>query len=88
MRLHVLHIPYLQAKHLQVVSGVSPSSYWLATFVWDLLNCLPVSVLIVVVFIAFNDDGYQDDRLGAVFLLVVRDIAVEAHIVALCCCDR
>ena len=80
-----LHLPEciytlcLQAKHLQVVSGVSPSSYWLATFAWDLLNCLPVTVLIVVVFLAFNDEGYREDRIGAVFLLVVRDVAVAVH---------
>ena len=69
-------IPYLQAKHLQVVSGVNPSSYWLGNFVWDLLNCLPVSVLIIVVFLAFNDEGYRGDRVAAVFLLVVRDVAI------------
>lgn len=27
-----------QAKHLQFVSGVSPTTYWLTSFLWDMVS--------------------------------------------------
>ncbi|XP_019855200.1 PREDICTED: ATP-binding cassette sub-family A member 3-like [Amphimedon queenslandica] len=60
-----------KAKHLQFVSGVYPSSYWLATFCWDLLNSLIPAVLTVILFAAFQIDGYKGENIGAIFLLVL-----------------
>ena len=61
----------MQAKHLQFVSGVQASSYWLATFAWDLLNSLIPAVLTVILFAAFQIEGYKGENIGAIFLLVV-----------------
>lgn len=42
------------AKHLQVVSGVGPFSFWLATFAWDLVNYMIPSLVLLVIFAAFQ----------------------------------
>lgn len=64
--------PFLiQAKHLQFVSGVQASSYWLATFAWDLVNAFIPAILTVILFAAFQIDGYKGENIGAIFLLVV-----------------
>jgi hypothetical protein len=40
-----------KAKHLQTVSGVTPSAYWLSSYAWDVINyqlpCWTVIVLIL-----------------------------------------
>ena len=60
-----------QAKHLQFVSGVDVTSYWLATFAWDLLNALVPVVISFVLFAAFQVDGYTGQALGGILLLLV-----------------
>ena len=62
----------LQAKHLQFVSGVHSSSYWLATFTWDLLNALVPIIISIIIFAAFRVDAFSSpEALGAIFLLLV-----------------
>ena len=40
-----------KAKHLQSVAGVSPSSYWLSTFFWDILNYqIPLWIVVMLMF--------------------------------------
>ena len=65
-------IPFvLQAKHLQFVSGVHSTSYWTATFAWDLINALLPIVVSVILFAAFQVEAYTGDGLAAVFFLLV-----------------
>ncbi|XP_071953037.1 phospholipid-transporting ATPase ABCA3-like [Antedon mediterranea] len=60
-----------KAKHIQFVSGVHLTNFWLSTFLWDLINYTITSILIIFVFIAFDVKAYTDDgRLGYVFLLL------------------
>ena len=78
-----------QAKHLQFVSGVDVTSYWLATFFWDLLNALVPVFLSFILFAAFQVDGYTGDALGGIFLLLVSTIlgrGVTYCIILLCYC--
>lgn len=49
-----------KAKHLQFLSGVDTASYWLAAFVWNLLIVAVVSVLIVVIVLAFQMRAYSE----------------------------
>ena len=66
----------LQAKHIQYVSGVHTSSYWLSTFAWDLLNSLGPIVASIILFAAFQVDAYSSvEALGAIFLLLVSQLA-------------
>ncbi len=62
----------LQAKHLQFVSGVHSSSYWLATFAWDLLNALVPIIISIVIFAAFRVDAFSSlEALVTIFVLLV-----------------
>ena len=68
---HMLYFPPPQAKHLQFVSGVYVSSYWMATFLWDLICAVVPIVISVVIFAAFQSTGYTGENLAAVALLLV-----------------
>lgn len=63
-----------QAKHLQFVSGVDVSSYWLATFAWDILNSLIPVIFSIILFAAFQVEGYTGAGLAGVFLLLVLNL--------------
>ena len=60
----------LQAKHIQFVSGVHITSFWLSAYVWDLINSLVPIIAAVVLFAAFPIDSYREN-IGSVFLLFV-----------------
>ena len=49
-----------KSKHSQFVSGVDSFGYWLAAFIWDLISFAIPSILIVVVVLAFQTDGYSE----------------------------
>ncbi|XP_070191694.1 phospholipid-transporting ATPase ABCA3-like [Littorina saxatilis] len=60
------------AKHLQVVSGVGPGMFWLATLAWDYLNYMIPAIVMLVVFAAFDTAPYvEDHRLGLVLLVLM-----------------
>lgn len=61
-----------QIKHLQFLSGLHSSSYWLASFAWDLLNTLIPIILTVIIFAAFQVDAFSSsEALGAIFIVLV-----------------
>uniref|UniRef100_A0ACB8F1Q8 ATP-binding cassette sub- A member 1 n=1 Tax=Sphaerodactylus townsendi TaxID=933632 RepID=A0ACB8F1Q8_9SAUR len=47
-----------KAKHLQIVSGMRPGVYWLGNFAWDMCNYLVPAVLVVLIFICFQQKSY------------------------------
>eukprot|EP00002_Diphylleia_rotans_P024252 TRINITY_DN477_c0_g2_i1.p1 TRINITY_DN477_c0_g2~~TRINITY_DN477_c0_g2_i1.p1 ORF type:complete len:1671 (+),score=364.81 TRINITY_DN477_c0_g2_i1:51-5063(+) len=60
-----------KAKHLQFVSGVNIFSYWLASYLWDLLSYTAAVTLTLIVFAAFGRDEFVGDSetAGATFIL-------------------
>eukprot|EP00730_Choanoeca_flexa_P008675 TRINITY_DN12519_c2_g2_i2.p1 TRINITY_DN12519_c2_g2~~TRINITY_DN12519_c2_g2_i2.p1 ORF type:complete len:1169 (+),score=384.39 TRINITY_DN12519_c2_g2_i2:494-3508(+) len=61
-----------KAKHIQFVSGVDIVSYWLSSYLWDMINFLLPTLGCMILFLAFNVTEYADERLGyvcALFLL-------------------
>ena len=77
--LTITAVPFLvfvQAKHLQFVSGVDAVSFWLATYSWDFINYLFPLLGIMIMFAAFQVDSLKND-LGAVFLLLVMTTPVS-----------
>ncbi|XP_048208118.1 retinal-specific phospholipid-transporting ATPase ABCA4 [Perognathus longimembris pacificus] len=51
-----------KAKHLQFVSGVSPTTYWLTNFLWDIINYAVSAGLVVGIFIGFQKKAYTSPQ--------------------------
>ncbi|XP_038055942.1 retinal-specific phospholipid-transporting ATPase ABCA4-like [Patiria miniata] len=61
-----------KSKHLQIVSGISPTTYWVSTLIWDLANYLIPAVLTVVIFIAFQQQAFiSSDNITTTILLLL-----------------
>ncbi|XP_072314586.1 phospholipid-transporting ATPase ABCA1-like [Eucyclogobius newberryi] len=61
-----------KAKHLQFVSGVNPSVYWLANFAWDMCNYIVPCFIVVVIFLCFQTKSYVSAaNLPALILLLL-----------------
>uniref|UniRef100_A0A8C4I740 P-type phospholipid transporter n=1 Tax=Dicentrarchus labrax TaxID=13489 RepID=A0A8C4I740_DICLA len=56
--LYLIQERVTQAKHLQFVSGVSPFVYWMANFLWDMLNYSISAAMVVEIFIFFDKKCY------------------------------
>jgi hypothetical protein len=48
-----------KSKHLQLVSGVNMTSYWLATYLWDLTLFCVLTFLIMAIFMLYGNDSAQ-----------------------------
>ncbi|XP_034091957.1 phospholipid-transporting ATPase ABCA1-like isoform X2 [Gymnodraco acuticeps] len=61
-----------KAKHLQFVSGVNPAVYWLANFAWDMCNYIVPCLIVIVIFLCFQQKAYvSPPNLPALILLLV-----------------
>ncbi|KAG7461875.1 hypothetical protein MATL_G00195770 [Megalops atlanticus] len=61
-----------KAKHLQFVSGVNPAVYWVANFAWDMCNYIVPCVIVIVIFLCFQQKAYvSPPNLPALVLLLV-----------------
>jgi ATP-binding cassette subfamily A (ABC1) protein 3 len=47
------------AKHLQFVAGVHVANFWTSTFLWDFINFMIPSLLLLAVFAIFQLDAYS-----------------------------
>lgn len=61
----------VQAKHVQFLSGVHVATFWLSALLWDLLSFLVPSLLLVVVFKAFDVHAFTRDGHVADALLLL-----------------
>nr|XP_033770847.1 phospholipid-transporting ATPase ABCA1-like [Geotrypetes seraphini] len=61
-----------KAKHLQFVSGVNPVVYWLSNFAWDMCNYLVPCVIVIILFLCFQQKAYvSSSNLPVLILLLV-----------------
>ncbi|XP_062865086.1 phospholipid-transporting ATPase ABCA1 [Trichomycterus rosablanca] len=61
-----------KAKHLQFVSGVNPTAYWVANFTWDMCNYIVPCIIVIVIFLCFQQKAYVSHaNLPALILLLV-----------------
>ncbi|XP_078526803.1 phospholipid-transporting ATPase ABCA7 [Lissotriton helveticus] len=61
-----------KAKHLQFVSGMKPLVYWLGNFSWDMCNYLVPAVLVILIFVCFQQEAYVSrDNFPALVLLLL-----------------
>ncbi|XP_008843584.1 ATP-binding cassette sub-family A member 3 isoform X3 [Nannospalax galili] len=61
----------VQAKHVQFVSGVHVATFWLSALLWDLISFLIPSLLLLVVFRAFDVHAFTRDGHMADMLLLL-----------------
>ncbi|NWR80571.1 ABCA1 protein, partial [Centropus unirufus] len=47
-----------KAKHLQFVTGMKPITYWLGNFAWDMCNYLVPALLVILIFLCFQQESY------------------------------
>ncbi|XP_034020928.1 phospholipid-transporting ATPase ABCA1-like [Thalassophryne amazonica] len=61
-----------KAKHLQFVSGVNPAIYWLVNVAWDMCNYAIACVIVIVIFLSFQQKAYvSPPNLPALILLLI-----------------
>ncbi|XP_038934573.1 ATP-binding cassette sub-family A member 7 isoform X2 [Rattus norvegicus] len=61
-----------RAKHLQLVSGLPQTLYWLGNFLWDMCNYLVAVCIVVLIFLAFQQKAYvAPENLPALLLLLL-----------------
>uniref|UniRef100_A0A8C8CT99 P-type phospholipid transporter n=1 Tax=Oncorhynchus tshawytscha TaxID=74940 RepID=A0A8C8CT99_ONCTS len=61
-----------KAKHLQFVSGVNPTVYWVANFAWDICNYIVPCLIVIVIFLCFQQKAYVSlPNLPALILLLL-----------------
>ena len=71
---------HTQSKHLQFVNGVHITSYWSATFAWDLLNASIPVIISLILFAAFQVDAYTNDGLAGAYLLLVSQFSLYSYV--------
>ena len=57
-----------KSKHLQLISGVGVTAYWVAHTVWDFLNFLPPVLISLAIFKAYAIDALTGDAAGVLLL--------------------
>ena len=90
---HYCHFYHLyhdasQAKHLQFVTGVRGSSYWMANVTWDFAICAANVVAICILTAMFQIEEFEGDNLLSLFLLMVGYVLfVSMYSVLWYCCQ-
>ncbi|RMC08477.1 hypothetical protein DUI87_14721 [Hirundo rustica rustica] len=69
--LYLIQERVTKAKHLQFVSGVSPVTYWLTNFMWDLVNYTLSAGMVVAIFLGFNKKAYTSPTNLPVFVALL-----------------
>lgn len=46
-----------KSKHLQLVSGVDMLSYWVSTWIWDMIGYTIITVMVILVFLLYGDQA-------------------------------
>lgn len=60
------------AKQLQLMAGVSPLLYWLATFIWDYLIWMVITIAMVVIILLFDkNDIFSHQKEISIFMMIV-----------------
>uniref|UniRef100_A0AAY5L834 P-type phospholipid transporter n=1 Tax=Esox lucius TaxID=8010 RepID=A0AAY5L834_ESOLU len=61
-----------KAKHMQFISGVQPLLYWTANFIWDMCNYIVPAMLVIIIFVGFQQKAYvSSTNLPALALLLL-----------------
>ncbi|KAJ9468844.1 ABC transporter ced-7 [Diplonema papillatum] len=67
-----------QSKHVQLVAGCSLASFWLSSFIWDLLSYACTTAIAMLMFLAFDREEYvgnAENFFATVLLLILYGIS-------------
>ncbi|XP_050311852.1 phospholipid-transporting ATPase ABCA3 isoform X2 [Anthonomus grandis grandis] len=60
------------SKHLQFVSGIKVYIFWLTTFLWDFIVYVPTVILMLLVLLCFQEDGFKSaSDIGRLFVILI-----------------
>uniref|UniRef100_A0A1I8FY36 ABC2_membrane domain-containing protein n=1 Tax=Macrostomum lignano TaxID=282301 RepID=A0A1I8FY36_9PLAT len=59
------------AKHLQFVSGINPTTYWIVNHIWNLLNYMVPLTIVILLFVAFKNYEFVGSQTIGPFLLTM-----------------
>ena len=60
------------SKHVQIVSGLRPSIYWLGNYTWDCINFIIPAFICIIIFLIFDLQAYVNEKsIGALILLFI-----------------
>jgi ABC-type multidrug transport system ATPase subunit len=59
------------SKHQQLLTGVSPTMYWLTTYFFDIVNFMLPTFICFLIFVFFKVDAYSGSNLLSVTLLLL-----------------
>uniref|UniRef100_A0A1I8GBS1 ABC transporter domain-containing protein n=1 Tax=Macrostomum lignano TaxID=282301 RepID=A0A1I8GBS1_9PLAT len=59
------------AKHLQFVSGINPTTYWIVNHIWNLLNYMVPLTIVIFLFVAFKNYEFVGSQTIGPFLLTM-----------------
>ena len=68
------------------MSGVNAFSYWLGNYTWDLINAFVIVIVVFLLIVVFQTDGYQGQGLGAVLVLMVYSVQICTLYIHVCLC--
>jgi len=57
-----------KAKHLQMISGVSQTSYWLANYLWDVVSFLIPATICALIVLFYANPNFTGDNFPVVLL--------------------
>lgn len=49
----------INSKHLQFVSGLSASMYWLTAYLWDFVTFVFTTICLVGTLVCFQEEGFK-----------------------------
>ncbi|KAB1252032.1 ATP-binding cassette sub-family A member 17 [Camelus dromedarius] len=62
----------IKAKHVQFIGGVYVATFWLSALLWDLISFLIATLLLLVVFLYYNEEAFtHEENILAVFLMLM-----------------
>merc|ERR1719261_2224342 len=67
---YLVHEKSTNGKHQQLLSGVSPTMYWLTSYFWDIVNFLCPLAVCFLIFVAFNVPAYSGQNSLAILVLL------------------
>jgi ABC-type multidrug transport system ATPase subunit len=68
---YLVHEKSSSGKHQQLLTGVSPTMYWLSSYCWDMINYLCPLIVCALIFVVFTVEAYSGRNLGAIVFLLL-----------------